>query len=268
MKAAKLVISIVIILLLQACVQTAPPKTTAISGKEFKIIVPKGLERTESQAWGINFMPFRNVIRRNSKGSIEEFYSVGYELASSTNQLVTKACKGDYFISTRSVYQSCIEYKIGHKVVDKGESLEITLTPKQKTTTPGKNLVFIPMPLPKVNETSLPGWLSSQRVQLRGQIISDFPSESIKGNFDRLLENYSWGAKADAAHRQFRDSYAIKMNKDITVVISAGFYPYKNGSMIEYIIEGRSENNPDVNERNWKAILEKVIQRLESVAQS
>ena len=59
------------------------------------------------------------------------------------------------------------------------------------------------------------------------------------------------------------------MGDDIRVIISASFYPYKNnGTMVEYFIDARSDNNPSVRERDWKTVIEKAIKRLESVAKS
>ncbi len=267
MKAAKLFISIVSVLLLQACVQTAPPKATSISGQEFKIIVPKKVDTFAAQAWGINFLPFNNS-KYKSKG-IQNFYRVDYSVNNVLKQMETKACKGEYFSGSRRSFQSCIAYMLGHAVIEKEDYFEITLKPKQRIETQGKSPLFIPMPFPDADLNSLYGWLSSQQVTFSGKIVSDYPSESVKGNFDRLLANHTWGKKADAAHRQFRDSYYISIGDDIRVIISASFYPYKNnGTMVEYLIDARSENNPSVRERDWKEVIEKAIKRIESVAKS
>lgn len=108
--------------------------------------------------------------------------------------------------------------------------------------------------------------MSEQSVTAKRKITSQYPPESIKGNFDRNLQHYSYQATtADGALKQFKDTYWIPFDGNVIAVIGASIYPHKNGTLAELYIEGRSKGTDGVRMRDWRGVIATTKARLDAV---
>jgi hypothetical protein len=102
-------------------------------------------------------------------------------------------------------------YSIDINKLNKGNDKVITFTPKTvKTYQDG---VILPFPIPKFD---LASYLTSAWVIHKFEVTSNYPVDSIKANFDRMLKPYG-----STYHLQLPDCLAIMEIK---------IYPYRQGS--------------------------------------
>ena len=121
---------------------------------------------------------------------------------------------------------------------------------------------IIPISTPSATEQGWYSYMSGHSAYYSNKLESEYPSESIKGNFDRLLSrNVVGSGRVNAATRQYRNLY--KMNVDgFEILISAEFFPYKNCSIVDYVVQGVS--NPDSNTKfvDWTGVMKQIDARL------
>lgn len=109
-------------------------------------------------------------------------------------------------------------YSIEIDKLNKGNDKIITFSPKSvKTYQDG---LVLPFPLPKFD---LESYLTSALVVYKFEITSDYPVNSVKANFDRIL-------KSDGS------SYQLQLS-DCLAVMEVKIYPYKQGSKVVIIAE-------------------------------
>jgi hypothetical protein len=262
-----LALALVPALLISGCnvLQTQPPQSLAVSGAPFTIELPKDLNYSQGDGWGLDFYSFKN---KNFSGTIQHFFSVEFDAEQELNALSTNICRGE-IMESGSTFQSCVKYTADINMQTFADSVKLTITPKEKTVAQGRNAIFIPISLPEIDLEDWYGYLSSQKITTsKIKVTSPYPSESVKGNFDRMLSQHKWGSgQADAAHRQFQNTYKITVNADTDVLVSAGFYPYRDGSIVEYVITGVSGNNKNLRTINWNLTLKEVKAKIASVIQ-
>ena len=236
----------------------APPQEIT-NPEQFEIVLPKVVSENE-KTWNVNFLPFNN----GSYGSsgIYDFYSVEYIANKETSEMNFSACNGEKY-NTGSVYKSCVNYLADIEVIDSEEQRTLKIRPKLKTES--KKSFIIPKAVPDVSIEQFFGYLSNQEIIFKGSITSQFNIESVKGNFDRLLSNYDWQGEADAAHRQFKDTYTFNVSSGENIIISAGFYPYRDGSIVEYAVKAISDYNPKTRKIDWAKVTEEVRDYLNKV---
>lgn len=250
---------------LVGCKATAPaaPPQALTNMESFEIVLPKDVVGNE-KTWNVDFRPFQNGNYGSS--GIFDFFSVDYKADKNNSELNISACNGERY-DTGRVYQSCTSYLSDIKITEKENHRVLTITPKLKSESKGG--LLIPEPIPNITFDKLYGYLSSQEVTFKGNITSKFNSESIKGNFDRLMPRYSWKrGKADVAHRQFKDTYSLTLSSGESVVISAGFYPYRDGSIVEYVVKATTENNPRMRKIDWVKASKEVKDQIEKIVNS
>jgi hypothetical protein len=256
-----------IAMLISGCMATKkPPQIELITNAEsFEVILPLGAESEGTTGWNIDFRPFTNYTI--AKGStIKDFYQITYNEVTSSSELTTNICRGQKF-ETGSVFKSCINYLADVKTTRSEDDLKVIITPKKEIKQVGGFMMDIS--LPNVNISDYFGYLSSQEVTVRSKITSKYSSEAIKGNFDRLLKRHKWeNGQADAAHRQFKDTYLMTLNNNTDVHISVGFYPYRDGSIVEFVATGISSKNNQTRSINWSTIFNEIEEKLKGVVNS
>lgn len=238
-----------------------PPPETLNNAAAFEVLIP-AVASGNQNTWNVDFRPFTNGSYGSS--SIYNFYKVGYQ--PDGDNMKFSACNGERY-STGRTYQSCTHYDLkGNVVTDDSGNSTLTLIPVMKTQEKGG--LIIDKRIPDVTLEKLYGYLSSQKIEFAGKVTSEYSPESIKGNFDRMLSSYSWGGEADAAHRQFKDSYNFRTSQGASVIISAGFYPYREGSIVQYAIRATTDNDETARKVDWVEISEEVRKKIEQVVKS
>jgi hypothetical protein len=240
-------------------ISVAPPSETAISATPFTIVVPKDIEGSAANLKGVQLSPFQN-----RSGQLE-FFSVQYEQKQS-NELTTSVCRGDAHNTGRK-YQSCVHIDSQVSIQEHADSYEIIVNPIKSRSEQGRSAIMLPIALPDVDVNKWYAWTSNQTVAYKGKTTASFSPESIKGNFDRKLKRHSWGnSQADGALRQFKDTYIINLGDGMRAVVGAAFFPYRDGTMIEYYIKGEAGTQNGVTSRDWnkaislaRAEIDKVI---------
>lgn len=89
--------------------------------------------------------------------------------------------------------------------------------------------VILPFPLP---EFDLESYLISAKVKYNFELNSEFPAESIRANFDRMLE------------KSENNYYMFSLN-EASILMNVKVYPYRNGSRI--FIEAELSNMRAIN---------------------
>jgi len=107
-------------------------------------------------------------------------------------------------------------YSIDIDKIDKDNNRIITFNPKTVKTY--QNGLILPFLLPTFDLTS---YLASASVVYKFEMISEYPVNSIKANFDRIL-------KSDSS------SYQLQL-PDCIAVMEVKIYPYRKGSKVEII---------------------------------
>ncbi|MCF2908318.1 hypothetical protein L1285_08280 [Pseudoalteromonas sp. DL2-H2.2] len=250
---------------LVGCKATPLPPPQVLSNMEsFEVILPNDVVGN-TKTWNVNFRPFQNGSREQGS-NIYNYFSVDYTANTQTSELDISACNGERYPNGTD-YKSCASYLADVTVTKKENHKILTITPKLKSLSRGGFLIF--KPIPKMTIDKLYGYLSRQEITFKGNITSKFNTESIKGNFDRLMTRHSWRAgQADAAHRQFKDTYTLTLSTGEQVVISAGFYPYRDGSIVEYVVNSITQNDPSVRQVDWVKTSEEVKKHIEKVVNS
>lgn len=229
----------------------APQITETVSAEPFVAVVPKNLINKEASLLkGLRLTPFKN--KKDVGQPIETFYSVEFTENKEASQLETAVCRGDYHVSTQSTHSSCVYYDAKVSVSDLGESYKVSIEPFQVRTKKGKNAIFIPIKPPVVTMDMWYGWLSDHDVFVAHKAESKYSPESIKGNFDRKLENYLWGeGKKDAALRQYKTTYLMSLVGPLKAYVGASFYPYRDGTIVEFKVKGESKHEKGNKSVDW-----------------
>jgi hypothetical protein len=244
-----------------ATIEKTPPSPLA-NMDVFTIIVPKNADNTNT--WNVNFKTFSHILNGSTQ-SIRKYYSAKPALIGK-DKLDFNFCNVEQF-SSGSVFKSCITYTSDVVLKDLGESTQITIKPTLRTES--KDGFLIPISLPKVNHQDIYSYLSSHTISTSGKITSDFPSESIKGNFDRLASKYRWKeGEADAAHRRFKDTYIIRTSNGIEAIVGAGFFPYRKGSIVQYSVQGVSSSDNAIRTVDWKEAMDEITKTIENIVNS
>lgn len=257
-------IAIGVTTILTGCVATTPaaPPMPLTNMEPFTIIVPKNADSTDT--WNVKFDSYRRELR-GSTADIRNYFVAEHTLVGQ-NELKSDFCNEERFASG-SVYQSCVTYTSDVVTKDLGENTEVTIQPKLRTEK--KEGLLIAISIPNFKHENLYGYLSSHSITTNGKITSEFPSESIKGNFDRLASKYSWkSGTADSAHRQFKDTYIIKTSSGIQGRVSAGFYPYREGSLVQYVLDGMSQADNATRKVDWSEAMKEINKTLEIIVNS
>lgn len=258
---------ITLTLLLIGCgsTQPPPPPQPLTNMEPFKIIVPKDLNSTDT--WGINFNSHRRV-RNGSTYEIGKHFVVGHQKVSQ-NEMKTNFCNTETYSSTGRTHSSCVTVTSDVEINDLGDSSEIMISPKLKTNGPKGGTLIFTISHPDLKNEHLYSYFSSHKVSHSGKITSSFPSESIKGNFDRLAKKFSWNAgQSDSAHRQFKDTYLIKTSNGIEGIVSAGFFPYRDGSIVQYVVEGVSKGKQSIREVDWNEAMKEIEEKIQKIVNS
>lgn len=246
------------------CGMTTPaaPPQPLTNMEAFTVILPNNV--AYSDTWNIDFRPFQNE-KRGSSAEIRKHFKANYKKVNNS-ELESSFCNTETFSSTGSQYKSCVTYLSDVVTKDLGDATQVTIQPKLRSEVKGG--LLIPISIPKVDNMAFYGYLSSQKVTIKNKITSEYPSEAIKGNFDRMATSYKWGGEADAAHRQFKDSYIIRTSTGIEGRISAGFYPYREGSIVQYVVDGLSSNNSATRSVDWQQAMAEIQKRIEEIVNS
>lgn len=258
---------------LASCSTTKPLITNNLAAKPFTIIAPKNLIQDKTTFFeGIILKSFIKDKRISPK--LEKYYSVEFAEQPQKKILVTSACNGERITSTNSKFQSCIHFDSRVIVEDNGETFNISLIPYQARSEQGRNALFFPISPPSIDLNNWYGWVAKHNIKFRDNIISKYSPESIKANFDRSfmrLDNRAaeeWLiTKGDEGNRQFFDRYLMKLENEFSALVAAHFYPYKDGSMVELIIEGRSKNI-SLRTIDWITIINQIQSKLQNAVHS
>jgi hypothetical protein len=262
MKKCNAVFLSIALFVLAGCAATsvAPPAESPLSGEPFVISVPKDLNRlTNSKLKGVTLGSFKNI---SGKSPVHHFFSVRF--SESGDELTTEICRGN-FHDNGSTFKSCVYYDAHISVFEDNLSFKISLTPYRERIAQGRDEFFIPIGLPEVNLNKWYGWLSNQTVVTSHKATSQYRPESIKGNFDRKLQLYSFHSQADAALKQFKDSYTMYLDSKKMAIVGTSIYPYKDGTIVDMYIVGRADTVSGLTSRDWITALSSVKSKLDEV---
>lgn len=262
MKKCNSVLLLIALFVLAGCAATsiAPPTESPLSGEAFVITVPKDLNNSiNSKLKGVRLGSFNNI---SGKSPIHKFFSVRFR--ENGDELTTEICRGDLH-DNGSTYKSCVYYDAHISVLENDLSFKVSLTPFRTRTAQGRNAIFLPIGLPKVNLNKWYGWISNQTVVTSHKATSKYRPESIKSNFDRKLLHYGSQRQADAALKQFKDNYVIYLDHKSMAVVGTSIYPFRDGTLVEMYIVGRADTVSGLTSRNWTTALSSIKSKLDKV---
>ena len=257
-----------------ACAKSKAPSETSISNASpLTITVPKDLEGSDKTLKGIRF---RSVDYTQQQGdilpgvhstanTILDFFSVGFS-EPAPGQLTTTMCRGEQYDDGHRD-KSCVAYDARVVITEEADQSRIIITPIKMRAEQGRNGIFLPINLPKFDLSDWYRYVSDQLITAKYKVTSKYGPESIKGNYDRSLpkKQFSEG-EADGALRQFKDAYLIDEKGEFKVIVRAAFYPYRDGSMVEFYLEGDSRDKKTITSVDWKAALASTKSKLDKIA--
>jgi len=264
MKSTQIIITGVIVVGLAGCASrsVAPPSEIQINAEPFIIDVQKNVNNSDTLLKGVKLSSFTNT---RGEAPIYYFYSVSFKQDIINSELITEACRGTLH-SSGSKYKSCIYFYSKVKVSESNDHYEIEIKPTKKRLVQGHNAVFFPIDLPSANVDKLYEWISNQSVSINAEYTTEFPPESIKANFDRNLPKYTWErGESNAASKQYKDTYSLELNNNVSVKIGTSVYPYKNGSLIKTRIFANHKTMKNIQLVDWSKILQNVSKKIDLV---
>lgn len=264
MKPLKLIMLLTASTLLASCAGGAKikPTATALSDKPFVLEVPKGLTGEESLLKGVKIKDYKKFKRGEG---VRDFFSVKIIEHPKVSELTTEICRGEYFPSARSYNKSCVFYDAKVSITENTASYTIAIAPYKLRSEQGRNALFFPIDLPKAGINQWYNWVARQSIHFSYEATSKYPSESIKGNFDRSFQKYTSLGQKDAALKQFKDSYILPRVGDTHVSVGASFYPYREGSLVksEFVAEDFDRNGKTV--VDWVSVVNKAKSMVDGV---
>jgi hypothetical protein len=256
-----------------ACATAGVPSESPVAAAAPVIInVPKDLEGTDRPLKGVQFnsidrlMEQEDVIGHSTANTIKDFFSVTFADGIS-GQLTTEACRGEHYQDGKRL-KSCVAYDAQVTVSEQPDQFRIEITPVKMRTVQGRNPFGLPIKMPRMTLEDWYGYVSAQTVVSHQKITSKFGPESIKGNFDRRLKRRALEeGEANAALRQFKDTYVIEGKDGTATLVGASFFPYRDGALVElYLVGNTTDKTAGPQARDWNAAVASVKKELENVA--
>jgi hypothetical protein len=258
--------------LTNACATASLPAETALSAAPVTLRVPRDLEGGQ-EAWrGVHLEAIDRTQEQedllpglhSTNNPIRDFFSVSFTRVA--GDLVTRICRGEQY-SDGARKGSCVFYDAHVELLEEPDAFRFTITPWRKRTEQGRNAIFVPIDLPKVELGDWYRYVTHQSAATHHKITSKFGPESIKGNFDRRLSRHDFGeAEANGALRQFKDTYLFERKDGSSARVGAAFYPYRDGSLVELYILGSTPGEPSASSRDWSALMSAVKSELDAIA--
>ena len=273
MKFSKYLIVALSVLSVSGCKTFAveKPKENNIDAGVFTIIVPKDLNNPEGLLKGVKFPEFR-AEQNYSKGkfitssSLNKFISGTYEENPTLSELKTSFCTVVRASSGRG-YTSCEIYSTKVKIDDMESKYEIELKPYRLKKVQGRDPLFMPIEFPGIDIDKYFTWMTNEKASFNVELTSNYPVESLKGNFDRALGKLSVKKRAtiDAALKQFKDLYKFSMPGKVDVYMGAQFFPYKNGSLVKLTVKAIRDAEKGVMSIDWVEIKSRITDKINSI---
>lgn len=252
-----------ILLSLYGCGTVKPPTESVVNAAPFIITVSKAASDDKYLLKGVvlhSFTKFTTAYRELKDVSIVNFTE---NMAKS--ELVTEICKGQRGGSSRRIFKSCVYYTSSVSIADNKSFYTISIKPYKKRSVQGSYL-FSPIKLPKADINRWYELVSNQSLAYRLKLVSEFPPESSKANFDRTLEAGRWeDGKASAATKQFKNVYSYDSIENIKVRLGVAFYPYKKGSLAQFYLKSYMAPSKGIKSTDWVSVTEKVTDKMTKV---
>jgi hypothetical protein len=256
-----------------ACATVSTPAESPLTDPPVIISVPKDLEGTSEPWKGLHFQTIDRTQAQedilpgvhSTANTIVDFFAVKF-LEATPGQLTTSICRGEQHDDGHR-YGSCVFYDARLAITEEPTQFRLVITPFRVRTEQGRNAIFIPIALPKVTVADWYRYVSTQSVAAHHKLTSKYGPESIKGNFDRRLSRSSdQDREADAALRQFKDTYVIEEKDGTTTRVGAAFYPYRDGALVELYLLGATRGQKSATSLDWAATMAAVKTKLDAIA--
>ncbi|MEW9798552.1 hypothetical protein [Alteromonas sp. CYL-A6] len=216
---------------LTGCKQTAPvveqPITNAPS-VQYKVPADMNFD--------LSFNSFNRCLKRSDDGSC--FRSDRLTVNKASGELVVRREISEPFTGAQT------QYKIREKITRSGDINTITYQPMTVLKKDGGLLLPIPAP-----DLDIADYLSTTQFTYKFEVDSQYPSDSVKANFDRLMNKTSdsfrfYGAETTSSTLKLQDSYMYDLGDAFSVILVESF-PYRNGSkvVVNVIIETKQTPN-------------------------
>jgi hypothetical protein len=257
--------------LVGGCSSRGVPVEAPVNGNALTIVVPKDLEHADTPLKGVAFedvdrlMEQKPVIGTFTRNSIRDFFSVKSSFPR-PGTFVTQACQGEQYEDGKR-YSSCVGYQARLEVAETPDGFRISITPVKMITQQGRNVLGVGLDLPRFDISDWYSYVMAQRVSGRHKVTSKFTPEAMKAAFDRHFKKQAAETgTANAALRQFTDTYERPVADGTKASIVAAFSPYQDGAVAECEITLSSEPASAPKALDWAAALATVRQDLEQAA--
>ena len=139
------------------------------------------------------------------------------------------------------------EIKVTHKDTDKGVKVTFSVV-KVRSYQGG---IIVKTPIPKLD---IKQFLSSAYFNYCFELNSKYDKESVKGNFDRLLNKH--GSDTNIVMQKYNNNYYFKTDL-ATYSSNVGFFPYRGGSKI--IVDSKIQLTASRNQKGNVITLHHVV---------
>jgi hypothetical protein len=274
MSRARCVVSCLGLFMTASCASAGIPIEAPVTASSVTVTLPRDLEDSDGPLKGLNLLSIDRVTEQEgpfpgahyTNNTIKDFFSV-QSTVSRPGQLTTRVCQGEQYDDGKRE-KSCVTYEARLTFEEAANQVRITLTPFKMVTQQGRNAIGVSEKLPRVDIADWYLFVTAQSVASRYKLTSKYGPESIKANFDRHLERHDFDdSAANAALRQFKDTYLVDAHDGTTARVGASFYPYRDGTMVEIYISLAGEGGKgDAARRDWSASLSSLKAELDKIA--
>lgn len=247
MKIKHLIFIIWTTLILSACMATEKKVVAPqpiLNPKTVKYILPKNIHTN---------LLFTNYTTRKGEAKYDTIY---YKQSNTSLDVERKTHSGNVnmFVPSTTMIPymgSAIVYNVSKTITETDDAMIVEFTPN--TVLKVSEALVIGFAIPQLN---IYDYLTRTQIKTSFEIDSEFPSTSVKANFDRLLPKVRYVNRYIKTNRQSIDSnlkqqdlYEMVVSDQAKVFINIQTFPYRNGSKVitEAFVEVNSEGNSEIN---------------------
>jgi|GEM_PF-1901178 len=212
---------------------------THLNLEPFKITLPKDID---AKLASVSFFLEKKHLRTTDASS--EYFEQYQAKLPSPNQLALSGCFASYSRQTGMGYRSCEKYHAIAKGITAESSNTLTITPSHLEREQGR-MLFIPIKFPNTTTDDYLHWLARHNVTSpKNEVKSKYSVEATRSNFERRLSK-EWNAlptthTTQQLLKQYKDVYLVELSESMNAVIAAKFFPYRDGSIVNYQLVGIS----------------------------
>ncbi len=237
---------------LAACKSTPPPadvSLTNIPSVSYKLPLDQSIK--------INFDTYNKCVS-SYQGRCDKYEKIKF--VRKTGEVIVEKKTHNGLVGSGAVYT------INEKTERTADSSIVTYQPVKKSSY--KQGLILPFAVPNMDITS---YLSNIQFKTKFEINSDYPSQSVKANFDRLMKKAHrgfryHGSTSTTSKLALEDSYMVDV-EGVQVVMLVESFPYRNGSkvVVNAVVQTRKSNSGVIDVTTiMKRIEEKVTEVINS----